>query len=194
VENLGQGVLKSGSSVIGLKNAMTFGHITVALLLLAWVDLAQGASPGNAPALPITGARVVNVSTEPQLQTAMVNLQSGDTILLADGTYNLTSKLYINGRNSVTIRGAAGITNVVLVTDRNLLLRARPYLGAARVITPSVRSARWKTGQNCTLTPQTARTRVVSTMLRESENQFSLPRAALSTRSAQKQIHINSYR
>ena len=45
----------------------------------------------------------------------MGNLRSGDTILLADGTYNLTASLYINGRNDVTIRGAAGCTNVVLV-------------------------------------------------------------------------------
>jgi hypothetical protein len=58
---------------------------------------------------------VVHVTTEAQLQTAMGNLQSGDTILLADGTYNLTSTLYINGRNNVTIRGAAGSTNVILV-------------------------------------------------------------------------------
>jgi hypothetical protein len=74
-----------------------------------------GASPGNAPQLPITGVRIVNVSTEPQLQTAMGSLQSGDTILLANGTYNLTSTLYINGRQNVTIRGTNGSTNVVLV-------------------------------------------------------------------------------
>jgi hypothetical protein len=76
---------------------------------------AFAASPGNAPQLPITGARIVNVSTEAQLQTAMGNLQSGDTILLANGTYNLTSTLYINGKNDVTIRGTNGSTNVVLV-------------------------------------------------------------------------------
>lgn len=76
---------------------------------------AKAASPGNAPPLPITGVRIVNVSTEPQLQTAMGNLQSGDTVVLADGTYNLTSSLYVNGHNNVTIRGNAGSTNVVLV-------------------------------------------------------------------------------
>src|ERR1051326_765481 len=76
---------------------------------------ANATSPGNAPPLPITGSGIVNVSTEPQLQTAMGNLQSGDTILLADGTYNLTSSLYVNGRNKVTIRGNEGSTNVVLV-------------------------------------------------------------------------------
>jgi hypothetical protein len=94
---------------------MTSAEMRVLLLALATVNLAAGASPGNAPPLPLTGTRIVNVTTEPQLQTAMGNLQSGDTILLADGTYNLTSSLYVNGRNNVTIRGAAGSTNVVLV-------------------------------------------------------------------------------
>ena len=82
--------------------------------LLAASSVLNAASPGNAPPLPITGARIVNVATEPQLQTAMGNLQNGDTLLLADGTYNLTTSLYINGRHNVTIRGAAGNTNVVL--------------------------------------------------------------------------------
>ncbi len=85
----------------------------VALLVTPCVT--HGASPGNAPQLPITGTRIVNVATEAQLQTAMDNLQNGDTLLLSDGAYNLTRSLYINGRNNVTIRGTAGSTNVVLV-------------------------------------------------------------------------------
>jgi len=89
-------------------------------VLFLWLGLsspppARSASPGNAPALPLTGKRIVNVATEAQLQTAMSDLQSGDTVLLADGVYNLTSSLYINGRNDVTIRGSAGSLNVVLV-------------------------------------------------------------------------------
>jgi hypothetical protein len=83
-------------------------------LLLVLANVARGASPGDAPPLPLKGARIVNVSTEGQLQSAMGNLQTGDTILLANGTYNLTSSLYINGRNDVTIRGTEGSTNVVL--------------------------------------------------------------------------------
>jgi hypothetical protein len=82
--------------------------------LLGSPCVAKGASPGAAPQLPIIGPRIVNVATEAQLQTAMGNLQAGDTLLLADGTYNLTSSLYVNGRNNVTIRGTAGSTNVVL--------------------------------------------------------------------------------
>jgi hypothetical protein len=87
----------------------------VVAVLFALARMADAASPGNAPPLPITGTRIVNVSTEAQLQTAMGNLQNGDTVLLADGAYNLTSTLYINGHNNVTIRGTAGSTNVTLV-------------------------------------------------------------------------------
>jgi hypothetical protein len=85
-----------------------------AAVLIALRSIGHAASPGNAPPLPITGTRIVNVATETQLQTAMANLQSGDTILLATGTYNLTSTLYVNGRNNVTIRGSNGSTNVIL--------------------------------------------------------------------------------
>ena len=58
--------------------------------LVAVPVVLQGASPGDAPQLPITGVRIVNVSTEPQLQNAMGNLQNGDTILLATIATNFT--------------------------------------------------------------------------------------------------------
>jgi hypothetical protein len=57
---------------------------------------------------------IVNVSTEAQLQTAFSNLQAGDTVVLADGTYNLTSTLYVNGKANVTLRGTSGCDGVVL--------------------------------------------------------------------------------
>ena len=85
-----------------------------AILALLATATALGASPGNAPQLPITGSRIVNVSTESQLQSSIGNLQHGDTLLLADGTYNLTASLYINARHNITIRGTNGSTNVVL--------------------------------------------------------------------------------
>ena len=94
---------------------MKLGEMLISVALLATPYAVHAASPGDAPPLPITGVRIVNVATEAQLQTAIGNLQSGDTILLSNGTYNLTSSLYINGRNNITIRGASGSTNVVLV-------------------------------------------------------------------------------
>jgi hypothetical protein len=69
----------------------------------------------NVPPLPMTGTRIVNVSSEPQLQSAMAGLQAGDTIVLAKGTYNLSRTLYINGKENVTIRGISGCDDVVLV-------------------------------------------------------------------------------
>ena len=42
-------------------------------------------------------------------------MRDGDTILLANGTYNLTNTLYVSNVNNVTIRGASGCDDVVLV-------------------------------------------------------------------------------
>ncbi len=92
---------------------LTLG-LMAGLQLLAAASKAAAISAGNAPPLPLTGARIVKVANEPELQTAMSNLLSGDTILLADGTYHLTRSLYVNGRHNVTIRGHAGSVNVVL--------------------------------------------------------------------------------
>jgi hypothetical protein len=64
--------------------------------------------------LPVTGTRIVSVASETGLQDAMADLRSGDTILLANGVYNLTSSLYINGKDNVTIRGVSGCSGAVL--------------------------------------------------------------------------------
>ncbi|HXT40824.1 MAG TPA: hypothetical protein VN887_12495, partial [Candidatus Angelobacter sp.] len=64
---------------------MKLTRFLLSLALFAAACAANAASPGNAPQLPITGTRIINVATEPQLQTAMGNLQNGDTLLLADG-------------------------------------------------------------------------------------------------------------
>jgi hypothetical protein len=45
----------------------------------------------------------------------MESLRDGDTILLADGVYNLTKSLFVRDRHDVTIRGDSGSTNVVLM-------------------------------------------------------------------------------
>ena len=59
-----------------------------------------------APPLPPPAGAVVNVSTEPQLQAAVQQLVSNTTIVLAPGTYQLTSTLYINGTfANIAIRG-----------------------------------------------------------------------------------------
>jgi hypothetical protein len=78
----------------------------------AWAQ--PGASACNAPPLPLTGTRIVSVATEAQLQSAVAGARAGDTIVLADGVYALTSSLYVNNRANVTIRGNDGCDNVVL--------------------------------------------------------------------------------
>jgi hypothetical protein len=96
---------------------------TVVVLIGAWFALmlgrAQAQTAGNpcipAAALPITGTRIVNVATETQLQNAMGNLRAGDTVVLANGTYKLTSTLHVNGIDNVTIRGKSGCDDVILV-------------------------------------------------------------------------------
>jgi hypothetical protein len=91
--------------------------ITIGVGLASAASYAQSPSPWacNVPLLPVAGTRIVNVSSEPQLQAAMGNLQAGDTVLIADGTYRLSSTLYINGKDNVTIRGTSGCDGVALV-------------------------------------------------------------------------------
>ena len=121
-------------------------RIFLSSLLFSAVLASGAATPGNAPQLPITGTRIVNVATEPQLQTAMGNLQHGDTLLLADGIYNLTSSLFIKDRNNVTIRGTAGSTNVVLVGK-----------GMDNVNFGNVEFGVWSNGTNTTIAHLTIR-------------------------------------
>jgi hypothetical protein len=45
----------------------------------------------------------------------MGSLRAGDTVVLANGTYNLSNTLNVNGVDNVTIRGTAGCDGVVLV-------------------------------------------------------------------------------
>jgi hypothetical protein len=89
--------------------------LIVQIIFCQSICLAAAASSClTALALPVTGERIVNVATEPELQSAMNDLRQGDTLLLANGNYNLTRSLYINGRNNVTVRGASGCSEVVL--------------------------------------------------------------------------------
>ncbi len=88
--------------------------VTLALLLPAAAHARSTTSP---PALPAPTGTVVNVSTESQLQTAVHNLTSNTTIVIAPGTYTLSSTLYVNGTfTNVGLRGATNNRDdVVLV-------------------------------------------------------------------------------
>jgi hypothetical protein len=63
----------------------------------------------------------VNVSTEAQLQAAVNGIRSNTTIVLAPGTYNLTSTLWINGGyTDIGIRGATNNRNDVVLVGRGM--------------------------------------------------------------------------
>lgn len=56
------------------------------------------------PTLTPAGTRIVNVANITQLNNAVGNIQAGDTIVLANGSYVLTASLFIHAAN-VTIMG-----------------------------------------------------------------------------------------
>jgi hypothetical protein len=60
------------------------------------------------PPLPAREGRVVSVSTVQELQQAVLDARSGDTIQVADGTYRLERTLWFEGKQHVTLRGASG--------------------------------------------------------------------------------------
>jgi hypothetical protein len=80
-----------------------------------------------APPLPPANGRVVDVSTEAMLQAAVRAIASNTTIVLAPGTYHLTSTLWINGAvTNIAIRGATGNRDEV-VLDGSSGLNAVPH-------------------------------------------------------------------
>ncbi|MBX7135011.1 MAG: Ig-like domain-containing protein [Fimbriimonadaceae bacterium] len=72
---------------------------------------------------PSAGPNVIWVSTVTELQNAVSNLTSGQTIVIRPGTYNLTSTLYIgvNSRiSNVTIRGETDNFNDVKLLGKGM--------------------------------------------------------------------------
>jgi hypothetical protein len=94
----------------------------LASFFLALWPCAAAAGPALPPApLPPPTGTVVNVSTVAQLQSAVAAITSNTTIVIAPGTYNLTSTLYINGSfTNVGIRGATGNRNDVVIVGRGM--------------------------------------------------------------------------
>jgi hypothetical protein len=77
-------------------------------------------SPDSAPALAMSGT-VVNVSSVSALQSAVANVKSNQTIVIAPGTYNLTSTLWINGTfSNVTVRGATNNRDDVVLMGKGM--------------------------------------------------------------------------
>jgi len=113
----------------------SFVGVLVPVVIALTLAAAQAARPSwmpVAPPLPVKG-RVVNVSTVPELRAALDGARDGDTIAVADGTYQLDRFLTLTGRNRVTLRGASGDASKVVLrglgwdsnTDRDDILRVQ---------------------------------------------------------------------
>lgn len=72
------------------------------------------------PPLPAPTGRIVNVATVAELQAAVNDLTAGTTILVADGTYDLTNTLNLRGVNNVTLRSASGQRDQVILRGRGM--------------------------------------------------------------------------
>ena len=78
-------------------------------------------APDSAPPLPAPSGAVVNVSTVSQLQAAAAAATSNQTIVIAPGTYNLTSTLWIGGSiSNLTLRGATNNRNDVVLVGKGM--------------------------------------------------------------------------
>jgi hypothetical protein len=98
------------------------------------VSAATQAFPNNSnpPSLPAPTGTVINVSTVSQLQAAVANLQSSQTIMIAAGTYNLTGTLYVpQGLTNIASRGATGKVSDVVIKGDAVINATAPYNGSA---------------------------------------------------------------
>jgi hypothetical protein len=98
-------------------------RLLAVLLLVATGGLLRPleAAPARpAPPLPAPTGAIVNVNTEAQLQAAVGSLTSNTTIVIAPGTYVLTSTLYVKGVTNVGIRGATNNADDVVLVGRGM--------------------------------------------------------------------------
>jgi hypothetical protein len=81
----------------------------------------HAASPDSAPPLPPPAGSVVNVSTAAQLTAAIGALSSNQTVVIAPGTYVLTSTLWVSGSiANAVIRGATNNRNDVVLVGQGM--------------------------------------------------------------------------
>lgn len=113
-------------AVVGSALASSMPAVTLATLLVS--SPAAAAWPERPPALPAPSGRIVNVSTEAELQTAITTLTSGTTVVIAPGTYALTRTLYVKGPLAdVVIRGRTDLRDDVVLRGPGM---ANPAYGA----------------------------------------------------------------
>lgn len=84
------------------------------------VNASGQSAASNCPALPTAGGHIVHVSSVAALQNAVNNAASGDTILIADGVYNLDGVYLRIDTPNVSLRSASG-NRAAVVLDGNYL-------------------------------------------------------------------------
>ena len=105
---------------IKIESWMVRTSILLVSLIVSSGTAAAGPAVPPAP-LPPPGGAVVTVTTVAQLQNAVAALASNTTIVIAPGTYNLGTTLYINGSfTNVGIRGATGNRDDVVLIGKGM--------------------------------------------------------------------------
>jgi hypothetical protein len=105
------------------------------------LDLAPGISAANCgPLAPPPGTdTVVHVSTVAALEAAAGSLAANTTILIADGTYNLTQPLNIqHAAHNATIRGASGNREAVILSGGGMTNNGTHLSHIFQVFAPDV--------------------------------------------------------
>ena len=91
------------------------GNNSVVVQVAAIKQAAIPSPPSPPPPPPQQGSNIT-VSNVSALQSAIAGLTSNNTILLADGTYNLNGTLYLpQNISNVTIKGASGNRDTVII-------------------------------------------------------------------------------
>ncbi len=72
-------------------------------------------SSSHCPALPAASGNIVNVSSVSQLENAVNTATSGDTVLIANGTYDLNGVYLRVDTPNVTLRSASGVRDAVIL-------------------------------------------------------------------------------
>ena len=99
----------------------TIGAILLSIIATAVSGIESQGPWQKAPSLPAPKGMVLQVQTEPELQRAVASLQSGTTIFLAAGTYNLTKTLHLHGElKNIAIRGATGKRDDVILQGKGM--------------------------------------------------------------------------
>jgi hypothetical protein len=71
-----------------------------------------------APKLPPPTGHVISVNTADQLRAAVNNVKDGETIAIADGTYQLVPYVWLRNKKNVSIRSVSGDPSKVILRGK----------------------------------------------------------------------------